>query len=498
MLESDNVLAIDIGTQSTRASIVSVDGTIIGIVQKQHGVDSPQPGWAQQNPRTWWDEACEAIRDVLADTGTDPASIAAIASCGQMHAPVGIDADGNVTNQWAQLWCDKRTGKQVEDILAANDMEHLMALAGSTPNTAWIGIKVRWIKDNQPEVYDKSRVFLVPKDYINYCLTGVAAGDHSEQSASFLYDCKTEQYSEELAEIVGVDLGKFPEIHASDEVIGKVTDDASRQTGLPSGIPVVAGAGDFPASMLGFGIVGSDVTADVTGTSTLVAAHSKKPLLAPGIQNLRHAVGGWIPFTVLDCGGMSMTWCKDMVSSMRGQEVSYDELIDMARKAPAGSDGLLFYPYMLGERRLENTASRGGYFGLTLNHESSHFVRSVMEGVALSMGKDILEFKKQGHNIKHLMSVGGGTRNELWNSIKANITGVSLELSEEPEAGIKGGALLAASGVGLVDDLVKTSVERRANTRIIEPDAELTETYREVQKEYVRVYEHMLGFWQGK
>jgi len=192
---------------------------------------------------------------------------------------------------------------------------------------------------------------------------------------------------------------------------------------------------------------------------------------------------------------MSMKWCKDLVSSMCGRDVSYDELIAMASTAPAGSDGLIFYPYMLGERRRENTSSRGGYFGITLNHAAAHFVRAVMEGVALTMGKDILDFKRQGHEVKHLMSVGGGTRNELWNKIKASITGAPLELSEEPEAGLKGAALLGAAGAGLIGDLAGTAVERRAETRIVEPDRAVTEKYRKVQEEYVRIYEHMLGFW---
>jgi len=493
---NESILALDIGTQSTRASLVAADGTILEIAQKLHDVDSPHPGWAQQRPNDWWQETCVAVKDVLAETGTDPVSIAAIATCGQMHGPVGIDADGVVTTESTQLWCDKRCGEQVEALYGMGNPERLARLAGSSPNPAWTGIKVRWVKDNQPEVYDKTVTFMVPKDFINYRLTGVAAADPSEASGSFLYDCEKEAYSEELADAVGVDLKKFAPIHKSHEVIGKLTADAARLTGLPSGIPVVAGGGDFPVSMLGFGIIGDGVTADVTGTSTLLAAHTPQPLLDPAIQNLRHAVEGWIPFTILDCGGMSMKWCKDLVSAMRGDEVSYDELIEMASEVPAGSDGLLFYPYMLGERRRENTASRGGYFGIMLNHGAPHFVRAVMEGVALTMGKDILDFKRLGHEVKHLLSVGGGTRNELWNRIKASITGVPLELSEEPEAGLKGAALLGAAGVGLIDDLARAAAKRRAETRIVEPDSTATGTYRAVQQEYVRVYEHMLGFWR--
>ena len=492
----NNLLALDVGTQSARAAVVSEAGSILGIAQLPHDVDSPQPGWAQQRPDDWWRETCAAIRQVLSETGVAPASIAAIASCGQMHGPVGIDADGKVTTEWVQLWCDKRCDAQVDAICENHDAERLAKIAGSYPNPAWVGIKVRWHRDEQPEVYDRAEVFLVPKDFINYRLTGVAAADPSEASGSFLWDCHADRYSSDLADAVGVSIDKFAPVHPSCAVIGHVAAEAAALTGLPSGVPVVAGGGDFPVSMLGFGIVGDGVTADVTGTSALLATHSERPLLDPAIQNLRHVVDGWIPFTLIDCAGLSVKWCKDFVDGIAGRDVPYDELVAMASRAPVGSDGLLFYPYMLGERRSENTTARGGYFGLSLNHSAPHFVRSVLEGVALALGKDAAQFRKLGHEITRIFSVGGGTRNKLWNQIKADVMEVPLELSDEPEAGIKGAALLAAAGVGLIDDPVATAVERRESSTTVEPDRESVAAYRTVQTEFIRVYEHMLGFWK--
>jgi sugar (pentulose or hexulose) kinase len=276
--------------------------------------------------------------------------------------------------------------------------------------------------------------------------------------------------------------------------------------------------------MLGFGIVneteGEGVTADVTGTSTLLASHSEKPLVHPGIQNLRHVVEGWIPFTITECGGLSMKWFRDVASAFaglrrddpRGQspcaasraasaaqaggETSYEKLIEMAGEAPPGSDGLLFYPYMLGERRRENTTSRGGFYGITLNHSAPHFVRAVMEGVALAFGKDLGLFAELGSAAKRILCVGGGTRNELWNRIKADVARMPLELSDEPEAGLKGAALLGAAGVGLVDDIVKTAVERRKTGRKVEPTPANYEAYGRALAEHVRMYDHMLGYWK--
>ncbi len=492
---AENILAIDVGTQSCRAAVVSAGGEIVGIAQISHEVTSPQPGWAEQRPDQWWDETTRAIQQVLAETDTAPESIAAISTCGQMHGPVGIDEEGNVTTDAVQLWCCKRSAPQCEVLRARGDEAELAQLAGSYINPAWVGIKVRWYKDNTPEAYDRARWFLVPKDFINYRLTGVAAGDPSEASGTFLWDCTTDAYSPRLADAVGVDLERFAPIHASHEVIGQVTAAAAALTGLREGTPVVAGGGDFPVSMLGFGIVGEGVLADVTGTSTLVASHSATPLIHPGVQNLRHVVDGWIPFTILSCGGLSMKWCKDTVSSLAGREVSYDELIETAREAPPGSDGLLFYPYMLGERRRENTTARGGYFGLTLNHSGPHMVRAVMEGVALSMGRDVALFKGLGLDVSKLMCVGGGSKNELWNEIKTSVTQMPMELSDQPEAGLKGAALLGAAGVGLIDNVAAAARERAGASKTVQPNPEQFEPYAAALAEFTRVYDHMLGFW---
>ena len=492
-----HIVALDIGTQSVRAALLTKNGDILGIHQIQHPLDAPHPNWAQQNPDEWWDHSCEALRAVLRETRVDRTSIAVVAVCGQMHGPVGVDIEGKTTTPWVQLWCDKRCEPQCREMLLRHPADELQRLTGNPVGPAWTAIKARWIKDNDPEAYERTRWFLVPKDFINYRLTGVAAADPSEASCSYLYDCNTNAYSPRLAECVGVDLLKFAPIHPSHEVIGSVTETAARLTGLPAGTPVIAGGGDFPVSMLGFGIVGEGVTADVTGTSTLVAAHTKSPLIDPCIQNLRHVVDGWIPFTILDCGGLSQKWIKDVADSLRTQPASYAELEELARKAPPGSEGLYFYPYMMGERRSENIAARGGWFGLRLDHEAPHLIRSVLEGVALTMGKDIAAFRAQGHPHERLLSVGGGTRNELWNEIKASVLQTPLELSEEPEAGLKGCAILGAAGVGLIGDPVQTALERRQKSRVVQPDLALASAYAAAQKEYSRIYDHMLGFWSN-
>lgn len=492
---ADCILALDIGTQSTRAALVAADGEILTAQQVPHEVDSPRPGWAQQRPDAWWEEACRAIRSALEASGVPASDIAAVAAGGQMHGPVGVSADGRVTTEWVQLWCDKRCQPQCERITADHDAERLARLAANPVNPAWAGIKVRWYRDEQRSAYDAARWFLVPKDFINFRLTGVAATDPSEASGSFLQDAISGAYSPELAEAVGVDVGRFAPVRASHEVIGRVTAEAGAETGLLAGTPVVAGGGDFPVSMLGFGIVGPGLAADVTGTSSLLASHTGSPIVHPSIQNLRHVAGGWVPFTILDCGGLSMKWIRDLVSSARGEDIPYEELVDLAARTAAGSNGLVFYPYLLGERRSENTMARGAFLALALDHRAGHVVRAAMEGVAYAMGRDVGILRDRGVPVDRILCVGGGTRNRLWNEIKASVIGVPLELSREPEAGLRGAALLGAAGAGLIEDAAATARSRREPGDVVEPRPELASTYREGQAEFCRIYDHLLGFW---
>ena len=493
-----HILALDVGTQSTRAALVTQDGKIVRIEQIAHEVDSPQPGWAQQRPNAWWDETCQAIGMVLSSTGVAADTIAAVATCGQMHGPVGIDDRGEVTTEWVQLWCDKRCGPQCEQLRREQDETALSARAANPVNPAWIALKVRWYRENQPEAYRRARWFLVPKDFINFKLSGVAATDPSEASGSFLWDWRADAYSEELAQAVGVDLGRFAPVQPSHAVIGGVSETAARQTGLAAGTPVVAGGGDFPCSMLGFGIVGEGAAADVTGTSTLFATHAQRPLVHPAVQNLRHVVDGWIPFTILDCGGLSIKWCRDLINSARSEDVSFDQLVEMASKAPAGSNGLIFQPYMLGERRRENTAALGGFFGITLNHKAEHFVRAVMEGVALALGRDVALFTELGMKIDRIFCVGGGAKNRFWNQIKADVVQIPLELAEEPEAGLQGAALLGAAGAGLIRDPAVEALKRRHTVKRVDPQAGGSPWSPDALKRFTRIYNHMLGFWQER
>jgi xylulokinase len=490
-----NILAIDLGTQSIRAAIVNKDGKILAVTQLQQEVFSPFPGWAQQKPQLWWELTKQAIQDLLKKSKIDVDSIQGISTCGQMHGPVGIDEGGEITTEWTQIWMDKRCENICDIIKKEHDESDLANITGNPITTGWPGVKVRWIKDNQPVIYEKTKFFLVPKDFINYQLTGIAATDPSEASGTYLYDFNTNNYNKHMAKVLDVDINKFAPISESYETIGFVREEISKELGIPANIPVVAGGGDFIVSLLGLGFVGEGSAVDMTGTSTLFVVHKDKPIVHPLVQNLRHVIEGWVPFTMLDTGGLSMKWCKDFLSSTGKGEISYEKMISMAEKIPVGSNGLLFYPYMLGERRKENAMARGCYYGLTLNHKAAHLARSVMEGVALAIGKDVQNFRDLGVDIRQVYCIGGATRNRLLYQIKADVMQISQILTDEPEASLRGSGLLAAYGLGLIKDITKTAKIEDSKKIIIEPNKSAAEEYAKLLEEFKRMYNHMIGYW---
>lgn len=490
------ILAIDLGTQSIRAGLMTPEGRAAAISQEAHTIDSPFPGWAQQDPAAWWEIAKRLIRDVLGKSAVVPPDIAGVITCGQMHGPTGIGMDEGISTGFTQLWCDKRCEPQCIELRRTLGDKYLREKTGNIPVTGWTGLKVRWIKDNMPDAYKKTACFLVPKDFINYMLTGVFATDFSEASGSFLFDAKNEGYSGIMAERLGLDLDKFPSIFRSHDIIGRITKSAALQTGLIEGTPVMAGGGDFLVSLLSLGLADGATAIDMTGTSTLFVVEKDSPFIHPSVSNLMHTLGGWAPFVMLDTGGLNMKWLKDLLSSAAGSPVSYDSIIEQAETVPAGSGGLMFYPYLLGERRSDNVNSRGMFSGITPGHTAGHFSRAVMEGTALALGMNAAAFRSLGVRIDRVCCMGGATRNRLLNQIKANVYGVPVEISDEPEATLAGAGLLGAYGLGLISDIAATAARLHSRKTLIRPDEKTAKVYGKMSEEFERLYGHMLGLWK--
>ncbi|TFG14685.1 MAG: hypothetical protein EU535_03005 [Promethearchaeota archaeon] len=489
----NKILAIDLGTQSVRAALVTPTGQIEAVALVNHEVDSPHDNWAQQSPVEWWMKVQQVVKELLSKSKIICDEIAAVACCGQMHGPTGIDSDGNVTTLMSQLWCDKRNQDIVEQVRSSHNLENLMKITANPPTTGWVGMKVKWEKENRLDVYNRSKWFLVPKDYVNFKLTGIAATDPSEGSGTYLWDCEREQYSEEMAKLLDIDVSKFPPVFKSYEIIGKVTKEASEKTEIPEGTPVVAGGGDFVVSLLGLGLVEPGTAIDMTGTSTLFVFQKQKPIIHPSVQNLHHVLDGWIPFIMLDSGGLSMKWMKDVIDVATEEKITFEKLISLAESIPPGSDGLIFYPYLLGERNPDNSGAKGIFLNLTVNHTAAHMARAVIEGVVLALAREIQNFRDLGVPFKKVILTGGATRNKLLNTLKANIWNVNVTVTDEPESSLQGAGLLGALGVGLIDSISK--IPTSGKNVIINPEAELVEKYKHIAKMFNRFYNHMIGYW---
>lgn len=453
----DAVLAIDIGTQSSRAAILDPEGGLLASASRSHDLSVPRPGWAEQNPEAWWQATVANVRNVLAQIPEDT-TLAAVAVCGQMHGTVPVARDGRLLASAVQLWCDKRAASIADEIAARHDLDALQRLAGNVPTAAWSGFKMAWMQRHQPDLYDAASQILTPKDYVNFQLTGVAATDVTEASGSFLMDAVTEQWSPELTGLLGLDASKLPPIYASSEVIGGVSGAAARLTGLPAGLPVVAGSGDMLCQLLGSGVSAPGMACDTSGTASIISFHAKAPVYDRGLMNLHAAGPHWIAFGILDSGGGALRWWLDgFGDSAGGQDAAYDRLLADAARVPPGSEGLLCLPYLQGERTLGSADSRGVYFGFHPRHTRAHATRAMLEGICFDLRQSLEIVRESGVEVTRMRTGGGGARSLLWSQIKADIYGMPVAPLRHEEVGILGAAMLALTGAGIVPDLQATA-----------------------------------------
>jgi xylulokinase len=444
----DAFLAIDVGTQSSRAAVLSLDGKVLAIAAQPHAMATPRPGWAEQNPADWWDATLHNIRDVVSET-MDRARVQAVATCGQMHGAVPVARDGVPLTTEVQLWCDKRAAHIATEVDSRPDSDELRRLTGNVPAAAWSGFKLAWMKREEPGLYARAWKILTPKDFINLRLTGVAATDHSEASGSFLMDSRDGTWSAELIELLDLEARHLPPIHASSEVIGAILPDVARETGLPAGTPVVAGSGDMLALLLGAGITTPGAACDTSGTASIISFYAEYPVVDPRLMNLHAAGPHWISFGILDSGGGSLRWWRDQFNAGTGEggDVLYERMMAEAARVPAGSEGLLFLPYLLGERSLGSADSRGIFFGLHPRIGPAHATRAILEGICFDLRQSLEIARESGLEIAEMRTGGGGARSALWSQIKADVYGIPISTLQHKEAGILGAAMLAGLGV---------------------------------------------------
>jgi xylulokinase len=479
-------LGMDVGTGGTRAVLVNAEGKLVASAAREHApFRSPQPGWAEQDPEDWWRAAQGAIQDVLA--AVNGAKIEAVGLTGQMHGAVMLDAEGNVLRP-SLIWCDQRTDEECDWLHKEIGRERLIELTANPALPNFTLTKLLWVKKHEPEIFAKIAHILCPKDYVRYRLTGTYAIDVQEASGTLLLDVANRRWSSEVARISGIPESWLPQLFESPEVCAKISSEAASITGLTAGTPVVAGAGDQGAGAVGMGILAPGSVSATIGTSGVVFAATAAPTRDPRgrLHTFCHAVPGrWHVMGVTQSAGLSLRWLRDTIAP--GE--SYDTLTQWAKEVPAGSDGLLWTPYLLGERTPHlDSQARAAFVGLTAGHTRGHLVRAVLEGVAYSLKDTFTLFSELGIPVNGVRLGGGGARGPLWREVQASIYGYTTDILVAEEGGAFGAALLAGVGAGAWADLDAACKAAITVAQQIEPDTASVARYAQGYQAYRKIY----------
>ncbi|QKJ85551.1 Pentose kinase [Paramixta manurensis] len=482
----DLYLAIDVGTGSVRAALVDGAGQLLTIASREQEQMVPQYGWSEQSPLAWWQGVVESIRTVLTRYPDARERIAAICACGQMHGTVLLDEDGQLASPTVMLWNDKRSAPQVRAFEQRYATSDYLAHSGNPATPAWPGFKLQWLRDNQPQALAKTAAVLMPKDYINFRLTGELSQDRTEASCSFMMDPSSGQWSQSMLDRLGLNAAMLPPIRDAHEILGELLPAVAQQTGLRAGTPVLVGGGDYPMALLGSGVTRPGLVSDSTGTSCIITAIAPQPLLDAEISNVATCVGDWGPFVLLETGGDGMRWAR---RAFHDNTLSYADISQCAAEAPAGSQGLFFLPYLAGERLGAHRNARAQFFGLAANHRLAHLHRAVLEGVAFAAARHInIMEQASGQRLERVVASGGGAKSALWLKIKASVYGIPLVVPQEPECSVVGCAALAAAAVGHFASPQQAAEQFVRYGDEVYPDPAWQAIYQRMQPVFNRIY----------
>jgi xylulokinase len=459
-------LGIDVGTSATKALLCDDKGTVLATASAEHPIHTPKPGWSEQDPRDWWTSSLAALGAACRKAKVKASQIDAIGLSGQMHGSVFVDEAGKSLRR-ALLWNDQRTASQCQEIEErAGGRQALIGLVNNVALTGFTAPKILWVREHDPKTYEKTFKVLLPKDYIRLRLTGEFASEVSDASGTLLLDVKKRTWSADLLSKLQIDADLMPRLHESVDITGTVTRAAAKETGLREGIPVVGGAGDQPAGAVGNGIVRSGIVSATFGTSGVVFAHSDQPVPNPEgvLQSFCHAVPGkWCVFGCMLSAGGSLQHVRNMLFADRVVALYkakkdpgdlYPQMLAEAAQASPGCEGLLFLPYLTGERcpHADPTA-RGGWIGLTVRHSRSDLLRSVVEGITFGMRDQVELFRQLGTQITQIRAGGGGAHSDFWRQMQADMFKAPVVTINTQEGAAYGVALLAATAAGAFESV---------------------------------------------
>lgn len=498
-------LGIDLGTSGTKSLVCRADGTILATATVEHPIAHPQPGWSEQNPADWWQSACESSRKAIAKSGIKPDELKGIGLSGQMHGSVFLDRAHQVLRP-ALLWNDQRTQRECEEIeQAAGGRLALISMVSNPAFTGFSAPKILWLRNNEPRIFEKLQHVLLPKDYLRLKLTGELATEVSDASGTLLLNVRERSWHTGLLNMLQLNASLLPRCVESDEVTGTLTAQAAKELGVSPGVPVVGGAGDQAASAVGNGIVKPGILSATMGTSGVVFAHAEKPETHPEgkVHTMCHAVrGAWHQMGVVLSAGGSLQWfrnqlCADLIQEAKKQGCDpYELIMQGVEQTPAGAEGLLFAPYLTGERHpYSDPHARGSWVGLTVRHTRHHMARAVLEGITFAM-RDCLEVMRGlGVQAEQIRLSGGGARSEYWRQLQADIYGQTVAQINAQEGPAFGVALLAMVGTGAYRTVPEACAATIRVTEERQPDAKQKKEYASIYERYRKLYPTLKQLW---
>lgn len=489
------VIGIDVGTSGTKTALYDRNGKTVAGVTFDYPMMQPKNGWAEQNPEDWWVAASSGIKEMVKAAGDG--KILAVGLTGQMHGLVMLDANCKVLRP-AIIWCDQRTGKECEEIERRVTRERLIGITANPALTGFTASKILWVRNNEPEVYEKCAHILLPKDYIRFRLTGEFATDVSDASGMQLLDVGNRCWSDEVLRLLEIDRSLLGTVYESPEVSGRVTDAASAITGLDAGIPVAAGAGDNATAAVGTGTVTDSSAFTTIGTSGVVYMHTSTPKIDPKgrVHTFCCAVPGeWHVMGVTQAAGLSLRWLRDTFCAEEQAEAKatgcdiYDIMCSMAEKSPIGADGLIYLPYLMGERtpHLDPNA-RGCFFGISAVHGKNDFIRSVLEGVSYSLADCLGVFGEMGAAPVSMAACGGGGSSPMWRKMLADIYDCPVSTVAPAEGPALGAAILGMVCCGMYGSVREACEQIVRLSQTCVPSAEAHERYMQIYGLYKELY----------
>ena len=489
------LVGIDVGTSGTKAILADENGRVEDSCTRTYPLNTPRPGWAEQDPTWWWQAVKEALAQIL--SGVDKSAIAGVSFSGQMHGLVALDREGSVIRP-AILWCDQRTEKQCAWITEkAGGLDQLVKRTNNQMLTGYTGGKILWLRDEEPEHFQKMVRFICPKDYIRFKITGIADTDVSEASGTGFFDVKNRTWHRELISLAGLDFGIFPEAHESTELAGHVTAEAAAETGLPEGADVYYGGGDAVIQAVGSGLAAPGVLGVVVGTSGNVSMGLDRYYDNPkgALQMFcSNEPGAYMTFGCTLTAGGAYQWyrnnlCEDAMEKARetGENV-YDIMGRAAEQAGPGANGVLFAPYLSGERcPYPDANARGVFYGMSLKTTRGDMTRAVMEGVTYSM-RQVADIIGDFCPCKKIILSGGGANSPLWRQMYADIFDLPVyTLSAAGEGGAYGAVMVAGVGAGIWKNLGEAISLLQVETETL-PNPETQAVYRNAYAAYGEIY----------